>query len=198
MLILIEILTVYIILSEKEFYLLKNGDSGVITKVFTGLKNDIYRFIFYRTGGKTEEADEIFSDSTEALLKYLPKMKYNKNLKNLWIKISSGKISDYYSKKKKQMKTIDNIKEDIIINDPGNPGNSFDIDEAFALYNTALDSINKKYRNIIILRYKENRSIDEICKIMNSNKKSIKNTLFRAKSALTEQMNYYKRKIHGL
>jgi RNA polymerase sigma-70 factor, ECF subfamily len=183
------------ILSNEDFILLKNKDSGVITKIFRELKDDIYKFIYYRTGGRHEEADEIFSDSTEALLKYLPKIKYNKNLKNLWIKISAGKISDYYKRAKKHKKTVDNIKDDIIISQQDNPGSGFDMNEAFALYNTALQSINKKYRKIIIFRYKENRSLDEICRLMNSSKKSVKNTLFRAKSALSKQMNYYKRKI---
>lgn len=197
-LLLIEILTKYIVLSEKEFLLLKKKDSGVITKIFMELKNDIYKFIYYRTGGKPDEADEIFSDSTEALLKYLPNIKYNKNLKSLWMKISSGKISDYYKRKEKHLQTIDNIKEDILINNPEKSSDVFDVEEVYAVYHTALQTINEKYREIIILRYKENRPLDEICKILKADKKSIKNTLFRAKTALSEQMNNYREQFNGL
>ena len=194
-LLLIEILTKFIILSEEEFFLLKNKDAGVITKIFTELKDDIYKFIYFRTGRSSDGADEIFSDSTEALLKYLPNIKYNKNFKSLWMKICSGKISEYYKKKKKQMKTIDNIKEDIVINNPENGKEAFDIDEAYSFYHSAMQSINKTYRDIIILKYKENRPLDEICKILNRNKKSVKNTLYRAKTALSEEMNFYRGQI---
>ncbi len=194
-LLLIEILTKFIILSEDEFLLLKNKDVGVITKVFTELKDDIYKFIYFRTGRSSDDADEIFSDSTEALLKYLPNIKYNKNFKNLWMKICSGKISDYYKKKKKQMLTIDNFKEDIVINNPENSKEAFDVDEAYSFYYSAMQSINKTYSEIIILKYKENRSLDEICKILKRDKKSIKNTLYRAKTALSEEMNFYRGQI---
>ena len=181
-----------LILSRNDFLLLKKQDTGIITKIFKELKNDIYNFIYLRTGRNIDEANEIFSDSTESFLKYLPKIKYNKSIKSLWIKITCGKISDYYKQKERQIKIINNVKKDLAIN---NQDAAFDIDEAYFIYDTAMKAINKKYRKIILLRYKENRSLDEICGILNAgNKKSVKNTLFSAKTALKKEMNNFKRK----
>ena len=89
-------------------------------------------------------------------------------------------------------KLFDEYKVWDIINNPEKSSDSFDAEEVFAVYHTALQTINEKYREIILLRYKENRPLDEICKILKGDKKSIKNTLFRAKTALSEQMNYYR------
>lgn len=181
-----------LILNNDEFLLLKYKDSIIITKIFNCLKKEIYRFIYYRTGGNILETDEIFSDSTEAFLKYLPNIKYNKNLNGLWLKITRGRISEYYRNKKKQVKTLEKIKDDVIINNQVQENDISSVEKVYSVYNAALEAINEKYRKIILLRYRENRTLDEICCILNNNKKYIKNSLYRAKKALTRKMNFFK------
>ena len=157
-------------LNTDEFLLLKNKDSVIITKIFTALKDYIYKFIYYRTGGNVDEADEIFCDSAETFLKYLPKIKYNKNIKNLWIKITSGKISEFYKHKKKQINTIDKIKDDLTIKYQEN-NDFFDLEKTYFIYQAALETIKENYKAIIVLRYKENRTLDEICRILSCRNK---------------------------
>ena len=174
-------------LSKKEFKQLKDGSNLIFEKLYSGYKNKVYNYLYQKTGGNSALTDELFSDVFFSAYKSVNKLKNSRNLLNWLIQISNYRFYDYLRKAYRDKKKLDKIKAKI--------WHSTDIldslksKERMAFIDIAIEELKQSYKDVIRLRYKENKKINEIALIFNKNINAIEVLLTRARKALKQQVD---------
>lgn len=172
-------------LSDKEIVQkILNGDGKSFEEIISRYKNKIYN-IAYRFSGNTQDAlditQEIFIKSYNSLKKYNPEYKFS-----TWIlKMTTNHCLDY--KKKKRIKTIP---LDLIYDQSNNKTAESEFIKQ-ENEKTVLNAINKlpnKYKILIELYHKQNKSYVEIEEILGLPLTKVKNRLYRARLMLKEEL----------
>ena len=133
-----------------------------------------------------EDAEDIVADVFLKLFIKKPHFNGDSSFKTWLYRIAINETKTRLKKEKRY------IKEDI--DEHYELSSDDDIEEEILdenqkdIINAALERIHSDYKTALKLMYYENFSIDDICKIMNKNKKQVNNLLFRGKSALKREL----------
>lgn len=146
----------------------------------------IFRFIAFRLSDRELAKDLSQETFTKAWL-YLSKNTDVKNARALLYKIAQNLIID--NSRKKKFLSLDELMEGGF--DPGKSEDeeikgSLDAQESLK----ALDKLEEKYKEVIILRYVEGYSPKEIGKILNESENHISVKIHRALKQLKELIKY--------
>jgi len=169
---------------------IKQRDQDAFVKAYDLYVDQIYRFIYFKVNNQ-EEAQDITSAVFLKTWNYIQEnsLKNYKTLKALIYKIARNTIIDYYRKKSHITITIDDqenkidlpdTKQDII--------KQTEIFSDFKILEEKLQFLKDEYREVIILRYIDELSINEIADIVNKSKSNIRVLTHRALKALRELM----------
>lgn len=169
---------------------LRKKDSDVFMKVYDLYVNDIYRFIYFKTGNK-EDANDLTSITFLKAWNHIQNnsLKDNNTLRALFYRIARNAVIDFYRTKKESF-SIDNEdnnsreladeKEDIT--------GDLDISLDFEKVEGKLSELKDEYREVIILRYVNELELHEIAKIIDKSKGNVRVLVFRALKALKTLM----------
>ena len=176
-------------LSESEIEELveksQNGDSEAFSKLYDEYFTPIYRYIFYKV--QKDEAEDIletlFLKAWENLKSY--KKRKNISFKSWLFRIAHNLVVDHY----RQSRTHQEL--DPRLSDTKKESNPLDRVQR-SLNNEslkkALGSLKKKYRDVIILKYINELSNEEVSRVLNKSEGSVRILQFRALKALKENL----------
>ena len=168
---------------------LKNDNKEAFIEAYDLYVNEIYRFVFFKIGSK-EEAEDITSavflktwnhiQETEKLIE--------KTLKALLYKIARTTIIDHYRKTSNQVNfSIDDEEKGFdVIDEKQNIEESFQINQDIDLVQSKLQELKDEYREIILLRYINELSIEEIAEQIGKSKGNVRVLTHRALKALSD------------
>jgi RNA polymerase sigma-70 factor, ECF subfamily len=174
---------------------LHSGDKEAIEVVFNNNFERLYLFVFYEVGQNQNLAEDVVQDTFISAIKSATKFKGNSGIFTWLVGIAHHKIADQYRRTKREQK-YDNMRPDGTYHDPFDlaidktPGaNIAESAENRILVEQALNSLPSDYREVIIFKYVEDFTVEEISKILNRSPKSIEGVLSRARKSLKEFIN---------
>ena len=153
----------------------KNGDSDAFTELYKIHKIYLYK-IAYSYVKDENKALDIMQECAYKGFFYIHKLK-NPNIFKTWITRVLINVAIDYLKKESKIIYLDN--DSSIACDE----KDISLEEKMDLYN-AIDTLKDKYKTVIILRYFNNMSIDDIAKTMEIPSNTVKSHLRRAKESL--------------
>ena len=168
---------------------LKSGDREAFIKAYDDFADDLYRFAYFKLGSE-EEAKDLVSVIFLKTWNYIQtnSLKDSKTLRALLYKIARNAIIDHYRDK--------GLSNSISLEDapqalevPDNSQNQEELIDQKAdleLIRQKLMLLKDEYREVIIWRFIEDLSMDEIANITGKKKGNIRVLLHRAITALKE------------
>jgi len=166
-------------------------------KAYNSYIDEIYKYVFLRTGLESVTAEDITQDIFLEVFKGFDKFKALCSERTWVFKIARNKVYDYYRKQYKQ------CMESISIEEGGtqqlcDPGQDVDqlIEKSFESKYVleCLNSLPQHYKITLLLKYSDGKSVNEIASIIDKSNKAIDNILQRAKLMFIKQYSIVRAK----
>ena len=164
---------------------LKTGDSEAFGFFYDLYARDIYRFAYFRTASK-EIAEDIAHEVFLHAWQYIVDKKEVRNLRAFLFRVARNKVADYFRASVRQEQLLDLLPD-------GQSSAAFgDIDQQSDLQviRQKLSTLKEEYREIIVLRYFDGLSIEEIAEIIEKDKNNVRVTLHRALTKLKDLLRH--------
>lgn len=166
---------------------LKKRDKDAFIHVYDKYVDDIHRFIYFKIKDK-EEANDLTSTVFLKAWQYVQnnKIKSLRSLRALFYQIARTSIIDHYRTKKEQS-SLDTENNQIDVKDEKvDPHREAQAKIDFSELQTKLHQLKEEYREILVLKYINELSLDEIAQITHKTKGNIRVLAHRALQALKE------------
>lgn len=168
---------------------LKNRDKQAFIKIYDENVAEIHRFVYFKIG-KREEANDLTSIIFLKTWNYIQNktLEDAKTLRSLLYKIARTSIIDYYRETGNKITvSLDNEERPIdVIDEAQSPSERLDQEANLSLIKKLMPKLKEEYRELIIMKFINDLSIEEIADISGKSSGSIRVTLHRALSALKE------------
>lgn len=165
-------------LQEKIVFLkLRSGDSDAFAFFYEQYVTRIYRFVFIKVSDK-RVAEEITQDIFLKVWQHVVDKKHIKSFQAFIFRIARNTVIDYYRQANRQELPLDYVEESLSEDDKSVSKIDKSIDT-----NQILEQIKKlknEYQEILLLRYVEDLSIEEISQVLQKDKNNVRVTLHRA------------------
>lgn len=170
---------------------LKKKDKDAFIKVYDEYAEDIYRFIYFKVGKEVEAQDL----SSLVFLKAWHHIQANtlvdsKTLRALVYKIARNAVIDHYREGRAKLElSLDDENNPIeIIDDSQDLAEKLDRANNLALLKKQLPLLKEEYREVIILRFVSDLSLEEIADVTAKSRGNVRVILHRALAALKEMV----------
>lgn len=170
---------------------LKHKDKEAFIKVYDEYAEDIYRFIYFKIGKEMEAQDLV----SLVFLKAWHHIQSNslsdsKTLRALVYKIARNAVIDYYRDGNNKLElSLDDENNPIeIIDDGQDLADRVDKASDLALLKKQLPLLKEEYREVIILRFVNDLSLEEIADVTSKSRGNVRVILHRALAALKEMV----------
>ena len=176
--------------NKQVFDRLKKRDQEAFTEVYDENVADIYRFVYFKIGSE-EEAKDLTS---VIFLKTWNHVQNNtledaKTLRALLYKVARNAIIDHYREKGNQKNiSLDDAENPIDIADENNEDERLSQEQEMELIRRKLPLLKEEYREIIIMRFINDLTLEEIADVTQKTKGNIRVIMHRALTALRELM----------
>jgi RNA polymerase sigma-70 factor (ECF subfamily) len=179
---------------HKLINLAKEGDQRSFEALLNKYRNLVYHVMFKMVGNSQEAEDltqEAFIKAFRALSSFNEEFAFS-----TWLmKIATNNCIDYLRKKKLRVFSIDEpvkykdeeLQFEIPDHDPS-PERQLLEEERSKFINNAIESLPPRYRHVILLRHKEEKSYEEIAEILDLPLGTVKARIFRAREMLNKKM----------
>lgn len=125
---------------------------------------------------KREDVEEITREIFMNCLHHLPVFRGEASIKTWMTRIASHEIADYYRKKyAKKVITAIPLSQLLFVDTPKN------MHETAAMVQETLTTLRRDYQELLLLKYVDKKSINEISQLLNKSIKSVESDLFRAR-----------------
>jgi len=175
--------------NKQAFSKLKSHDKEAFIKVYDESVKDIYRFVYFKIGSR-EEANDITS---MVFLKTWNHIQNNtlvdsKTLRALLYKIARNTIIDHYRETgNKKTASLDDEEHKIdILDEAQDPQEKMDQESNLELIKSKLPLLKEEYREVIIMKFISDLTLEEIADISGKTKGNVRVLLHRALGALKE------------
>lgn len=136
---------------------------------------------------ETRDCEEILQDTLFAFLEALRDFHGKSRISTFLFSICNHKIIDYYRRRKlKQVMFSQMPQLESLISPLLNPEEELDATMLKEKIQNVFVRIIPRYRKILLWKYSENRSVDEIARKLNISFKSAESQLFRARKAFVK------------
>lgn len=187
-------MTLSIVKKFKEKQLLqqlKSKDKEAFIQVYDEYVQDIYRFIYFKVG-KEAEAQDL---SSMVFLKAWNHIQNNsltdsKTLRALVYKIARTSIIDYYreSSNKLEVSLDDEAHPIDVVDEDQDVMADLDKTASLELIHRQLPLLKEEYRELIVLRFINDLSLEEIADVSGKSRGNVRVILHRALAALKEMV----------
>nr|WP_320024441.1 RNA polymerase sigma factor [uncultured Acetobacterium sp.] len=154
-------------------------------KIYTQYVDEIYQYIFLRTGLNSEIAEDLTQDVFMDVFKGLKQFKGLCSERTWVFKITKNKVNDFYRKHYRQCLEPIHI-EDVLTAEISDPKQDLDafMEKSFTseCIMDCLNQLPEHYKAVLLLKYIDGRSVREIASITDKSVKAIENILLRAKA----------------
>ncbi len=175
-------------LKEKIAFLkLKSGDSEAFAFFYDHYVKQIYRFISLKVASR-QIAEDLTQDVFLKAWQYLVDQKHIKNFQAFIYRIARNTVIDYYRQNKVENLPLEDFAEKEELSEDAMPEQiDSDIDaEKLLQY---LQKLKPEYQEVLLLRYVEDLSFEEISEIVQKDKNNVRVLLHRAMTKLKEIIN---------
>lgn len=170
---------------------LKSHDKEAFIKVYDEYVQDIYRFVYFKVG-KEEESQDLTSMIFLKAWNYIQanSLSDSKTLRALVYKIARTSIIDHYRESSSKLEvSLDDEDHPIeIIDDQQDLAQDLDKAADLALIRKQLPLLKEEYREVIVLRFVNDLSLEEIAAVTGKSRGNIRVILHRALAALKEMV----------
>lgn len=165
--------------------------------VYHSYVNEIYQYVYLRTGMSKVLAEDITQDIFMDVYKGISGFKGLSSERTWIFKIARNKLNDFYRKQyspKFEVVEIDDHMTEYL-DDP-----SQDIQELMIKsferekVRTCLNGLPEQYRIVLVLKYIDEKTVKEIAAIVEKSPKAIESILQRAKNAFIKSYTKYERR----
>lgn len=168
---------------------LKSHDKEAFIKVYDESVNDIYRFVYFKIGSR-EEANDLTSQIFLKTWNHIQtnSLEDSKTLRALLYKIARSTIIDHYRETgNKITASLDDEENPIeVVDETKTPQEQLDEAANLELIKSKLPLLKEEYREVIIMKFISDLSLDEIADISGKGKGNVRVLLHRAVRALRE------------
>ncbi|MFZ4631757.1 MAG: RNA polymerase sigma factor [Patescibacteria group bacterium] len=168
---------------------LKNHDKDAFVKAYDESVNDIYRFVYFKVGNK-EEANDITSMVFLKTWNHIQNnsLEDSKTLRALLYKIARTTIIDHYRETGNKISvSLDDEENKIdIVDEAQAPQDRIDQEANLELIKSKLPFLKEEYREVIIMKFINDLTLEEIADITGKKRGNIRVLLHRALGALKE------------
>lgn len=171
-------------LQEKIAFLrLKSGDSDAFAFFYDKYVVRIYRFVLIKVSNK-QVAEDLTQEIFLKVWQHLVDKKDIRSFQSFIFRIAYNSVVDHYRQNNKQELPLDyaNENEDLSTDDASDIDQKIDSDVLLQ----KIRELKPEYQEVLLLRYIESLSIDEIAEITQKEKNNIRVLIHRALNKLKE------------
>ncbi|MCF7860430.1 RNA polymerase sigma factor [Patescibacteria group bacterium] len=170
---------------------LKSHDKDAFIKVYDEYVQDVYRFVYFKVG-READAQDLTSMIFLKAWNYIQNnsLTNSKTLRALVYKIARTSIIDHYRESSNKLELSlddENHPLDIMDDNPG-PDENMDQSADLALIHKQLPLLKEEYREVIVLRFIDDLSLEEISEVTGKSRGNVRVILHRAMAALKEMV----------
>lgn len=169
---------------------LKNKNQTAFEELYDKNIDDIYRFIYFKVG-KKDEASDLSSLVFLKTWEHLQKNKINdkQTLRALVYKIARNVVVDYYRSRRPESLSLDDENNRIeVVDEEYNLEIEIGIKGEHEDLMTKIMGLKNEYREVLIMRFVNELSLEEIVDITGKKKINVRVLLHRALKALKEMV----------
>jgi RNA polymerase sigma-70 factor (ECF subfamily) len=173
---------------------LHDGDRAAMAELYDRYFDRVYSLVFNQVDRNREVAEDIVQDTFLAALKSAKGFKGRSSAYTWLCSIAYHKVADHYRRQSRERKHMVSGVDVDTVDASENPGTQPQPDsliesaETRQVVNEALAKLPWDYRQVLILKYVEEMSVQEIGQIMDRSPKSIEGLLTRSRKALQAQL----------
>lgn len=172
--------------TSEELEKLKNRDTRAFEKLYESYKTKIYNFFVIKSGGNQDLACELLSETFYSALNSVSTLKNTNNIQGWIFQIAVRRFNDYLRSSYRAGDSV-NI-DDIVKSAPDDTEKELIEKEKIALLYVALDKLKPVYRDILTMKYFEDRSEKEIADKIKKSVGAVEGLLFRARQSLKKEL----------
>lgn len=163
----------------------KQNSEKQFKRIYTQYVDEIYQYVFLRTGLNAGIAEDLTQDIFLDVFKGLSRFKGLSSERTWVYKITRNKVNDFYRKHYRQGLESTHLEDDRTA-EIGDPKQDLDdlVEKTFesACIIDCLNQLPEHYKLVLLLKYIDARSVKEIATITDKSPKAIENILLRAKA----------------
>lgn len=173
---------------------LRGGDGAAMAELYDRYFDRVYSLVFNQVDRNREVAEDIVQETFLAALKSAKGFKGRSSAYTWLCSIAYHKVADHYRRQSRERKRMVSGIDVDTVDDVENPGRQPQPDsliesaETRQVVNEALSRLPWDYRQVLILKYVEEMSVQEISQVMDRSPKSIEGLLTRSRKALQTQL----------
>jgi RNA polymerase sigma-70 factor (ECF subfamily) len=173
---------------------LQDGDRTAMAELYDRYFDRVYSLVFNQVDRNRDVAEDIVQETFLAALKSAKSFKGRSSAYTWLCSIAYHKVADHYrrqSRERKRMVSGVDVDTVDVSDNPGRqpqPDSLIESAETRQVVNEALAKLPWDYRQVLILKYVEELSVQEISQIMDRSPKSIEGLLTRSRKALQTQL----------
>ncbi|MED2007659.1 sigma-70 family RNA polymerase sigma factor [Brevibacillus borstelensis] len=167
----------------------QSGDHEALVELLRTIETSVYRSAFYILGNEQDALDAV----QEALIRIYRKIDtYQEKAKfSTWVqRVVSNVCMDKFRAKKE---TVSIDEHELIIPDRNNVEDEILLNSLSQDIKAAIGKLPKQYRMVVVLRYLEDFSYQEIAEALELPLNTVKSYLFRARQQLQELLHDYEK-----
>lgn len=157
------------------------GDSTAVVTLYERYKQRIYHYLYYRLG-ETHLAEDLTTEVFIRVIRGLPRLRESSPSLQAWIfQIARNLATDQLRKQRGRMHT--RLDEQLV--DPGpTPDYVAELSMTFNQLHDALQQLTDDQREVILLRFINGLSTEQVVQVMNKSESAIKNLQIRGLRSL--------------
>ena len=168
---------------------LKSRDKEAFIAVYDAHVQDIHRFVYFKIGNK-EEANDLTSMVFLKAWNHIQNktLEDAKTLRALLYKIARTSIIDYYRETgNKLVASLDDEENRIdVVDEVQSPQERLDQEADLELIKSKLPLLKEEYREVIVMKFINDLTLEEIAEISGKSKGNVRVLLHRSLNALRE------------
>jgi RNA polymerase sigma factor (sigma-70 family) len=167
----------------------QNGDRESLVRLLEMIESSVYRTAFYVLGNEQDALDA----SQEALIRIYTKIDtYQEKAKfSTWVqRIVTNVCIDKFRRKKE---TVSIEQNELVLYALQNVEQEVERAGMFEEVRRAINELPEQHRTVVILRYLQDLSYNEIAEVLNMPLNTVKSYLYRARQQLQELLHEYQK-----
>ncbi len=175
----------------------KRGDADAITQLYRRNVQRIARYIGYRVPD-THAVEDLTADVFLRMIESLPTYRITGAPFEAWLyRIAAARIADYYRRSQREAReTL--AQQPLDANDEPSPEQALQHDESIAELRAALQQLTAEQQTILLLRFVERKSHEEVAQIVGKSTEATATAQHRALKRLAELLGIEKLGRHYL
>jgi RNA polymerase sigma-70 factor (ECF subfamily) len=172
----------------------QQGDAEALARLYAAFAPAVYRYIAFRA--PASEVEDLTAEVFLKMVEGLPSYQITEVPFEVWLyRIAAARITDYYRKSGRYQET--ELNEEMPFEGAAPDENVLDEQERAALMR-ALHQLSDEQQNVLVLRFVERKSHEEVARILDKSVTAIKSIQHRALIQLAKLMGAEKQNRHYL